>query len=631
MTQYQSVPFACVELDNGFWHDRQEINRTVTIRNVWKRFEETGRFASFRFDWKEGMPHKPHVFYDSDVAKWIESAAYILCKHPDPWLEERVEELVEQIVTHQQEDGYFNVWFTVVEPGKRFQQRSAHELYCAGHLIEAAVAYYEATGRDRFLRSMCRYADCIAKIFMEDQSPPFVTPGHEEIELALVRLYRCTGEERYLRLSRWFLDQRGNNDKDPVCMAAWEHSCYTQSHLPVRKQLTAEGHAVRAGYLFSAMADVAYETGDEELLAACRALFDNIVGQRMYITGGVGSTRTGEAFTKDFDLPNATAYAETCAAIALVLFAQRMLLLEVDGRYADTVERVLYNGFLSGLSLDGRSFFYENPLEIDLDRRGRDRSLEGGEVLPIPQRVEVFDCSCCPPNVTRLIASIGNYGITYDDQTFYIHQYMEGTARWRMGEQAVVLRQETRYPAEGRIRLHITGARGLQAALRIPGWCRRYTLLCGGQVVTSAPEKGYVTVGCEEDDVMLDLDLDMPPVLMEADPRIHADAGRAALQRGPVVYCVEGTDHQGRVHDLLLDRRPETYAEWEAGTRVERHPAFPLPVIKTSGWRRKRPEAGNPYRPLEKELEPVEMTFVPYFAFANRGESDMLVWVPVRR
>lgn len=468
MTQYQSVPFACVELDNGFWHDRQEINRTVTIRNVWKRFEETGRFASFRFDWKEGMPHKPHVFYDSDVAKWIESAAYILCKHPDPWLEERVEELVEQIVTHQQEDGYFNVWFTVVEPGKRFQQRSAHELYCAGHLIEAAVAYYEATGRDRFLRSMCRYADCIAKIFMEDQSPPFATPGHEEIELALVRLYRCTGEERYLRLSRWFLDQRGNNDKDPACMAAWEHSCYTQSHLPVRKQLTAEGHAVRAGYLFSAMADVAYETGDEELLAACRALFDNIVGQRMYITGGVGSTRTGEAFTKDFDLPNATAYAETCAAIALVLFAQRMLLLEVDGRYADTVERVLYNGFLSGLSLDGRSFFYENPLEIDLDRRGRDRSLEGGEVLPIPQRVEVFDCSCCPPNVTRLIASIGNYGITYDDQTFYIHQYMEGSARWRMGEQAVVLRQETRYPAEGQIRLHITGARGLQAALRIP-------------------------------------------------------------------------------------------------------------------------------------------------------------------
>ena len=232
----------------------------------------------------------------------------------------------------------------------------------AGHLIEAAVAYQgNATGRDRFLRAMCRYADCIARVFMEEQAPPFATPGHEEIELALVKLYRCTGEERYLRLARWFLDQRGNNDKDPACMGEWENPRYTQSHLPVRRQFTAEGHAVRAGYLYSAMADVAYETGDPELRTACQSLFENITERRMYITGGMGSSRTGEAFTRDFDLPNATAYTETCAAISLILFAQRMLLLDIDGRYADVVERALYNGFLSGLSLDGRSFFTRIP------------------------------------------------------------------------------------------------------------------------------------------------------------------------------------------------------------------------------------------------------------------------------
>ena len=627
MAQVRNVPFSAAELDSGFWHDLQELNRTVTIRNVWKRFEETGRFASFWFDWKEGMPHKPHVFYDSDVAKWMESAAYILQKHPDPWLEERLEELVGLIEAHQQEDGYFNVFFTVVEPENRFRQRFSHELYCAGHLIEAAVAYYNATGRDRFLRAMCRYADCIARTFMEESTPPFATPGHEEIELALVKLYRCTGEDRYLLLSRWFLDQRGNNDKDPACMAEWEDPRYTQSHLPVREQLTAEGHAVRAGYLYSAMADVAYETGDEDLRTACLTLFDNIAERRMYITGGVGSSRTGEAFTKDFDLPNATAYAETCAAISMILFAERLLLLDTDGRYADVVERALYNGFLAGLSLDGKCFFYENPLEIDLDRYGRDVSLKGGEVLPIPQRVEVFDCSCCPPNVTRLIASIGAYLATYDDQTVFVHQYMAGTVRWQMGDRTVTLRQETQYPADGRIRLTVEGARGLNIALRIPGWCRRYTLLCGGHLIQEAPKKGYVTVACTQDTLTLELDLDMSPVLLEADPRIHADAGRAALQRGPVVYCVEGADHQGRVHDLLVEGRPEARAK----ARVEPHADFPLPVIKTAGWRRPRPEQGGLYRPLEDDLQSIELTYIPYLAFANRGESDMLVWVPVRR
>ena len=352
------IGFDKVSLESGFLHEKQKLNREVTLDAVYNRFYETGRFDAFKCDWKEGMEKQPHYYWDSDVAKWMEAVAYILKKESNPELEAKVENLIDEIEKNQSPDGYFNIFFTVIEPDKRFFERTAHELYCAGHLFEAAVAYFECTGKDRFLKLMEKYADHIIRVFVEEKTAKFITPGHEEIELALVRMYSATKKKKYLDLAKFFIDNRG--------YAEAEKEYYSQSHLPVREQKTAEGHAVRACYLYAAMADVAYETGDTELYEVCKTLFADIVNKKMYITGGIGSTRKGEAFTVPYDLKNDKAYAETCAAISLMFFAHRMMRFENDAKYADVIERVLYNGMISGLSLDGTSFFYENPLEIDL-------------------------------------------------------------------------------------------------------------------------------------------------------------------------------------------------------------------------------------------------------------------------
>ena len=333
------ISYHDVEITGGFWQNMQRRNREATMPAVLARFEETGRMVAFRCEktWPEGK--KPHFYWDSDVAKWLEAAAYILQKQPNPVLEQAAEKIISLIEQNQGADGYFNIYFTTVEPEMRWRNRDWHELYCAGHLIEAAVAYYEATGRDRFLNCMRKYASYIERVFMIERSAAFATPGHEEIELAIVRLWRCTGEKRWLRLSEFFVNQRSNNPKDkPVC----GEPRYAQDHLPAREQVTAEGHAVRAMYLYCAMADLAEDLRDEGLLNACRALFENITQKRMYVTGGVGSTHRGEAFTIDYDLPNETAYAETCAAVGLALFCRRMSAIEPDSRYADAAERLIY-------------------------------------------------------------------------------------------------------------------------------------------------------------------------------------------------------------------------------------------------------------------------------------------------
>ena len=314
-----NLSFCQVEIKRGFWERMQMLNRKFTIYSVWERFKETGRFDAFKFDWKEGLPNKPHIYWDSDVAKWIEGVSYILEKEPDSALEKAVDEIVDLIEKHQDENGYFNIYFTVCHPEKRFQKRTEHELYCAGHLMEAAVAYYNATKKDRFLKAMCRYADHIELVFVKNKSAAFITPGHEEIELALVKLYHCTGEIRYLELAKFFVDQRGLRDENalesnPEGIPQYYDSVNRrncQSHIPVREQATAEGHCVRACYLYSAMADLAKIYADQGLLNACKKIFENITQKRMYITGGIGSSYVGEAFTIDYDLPNKNAYAET--------------------------------------------------------------------------------------------------------------------------------------------------------------------------------------------------------------------------------------------------------------------------------------------------------------------------------
>jgi len=594
----QPISYRDIDITGGFWRETQRRNRDVTVPAVLERFRETGRFDAFRCEtrWPEGK--KPHYFWDSDVAKWIESAAYLLQRESDPLLEQAVEETVALIEKNQWADGYFNIYFTVVEPEGRWKNRDCHELYCAGHLIEAAVAYYEATGRRRLLDCMLRYAAHIERVFVLEGNAAFRTPGHEEIELALVRLYRCTEDERWLRLSQWFVEQRGRDGADVAARPDWMRASYNQSHLPAREQATAEGHAVRAMYLYCAMADLAAECGDTGLADACRALFGNITQRRMYVTGGVGSSRHGEAFTVDYDLPGETAYSETCAAIGLALFCRRMSALEPDGRYADTAERAIYNGLLSGVSQDGAAFFYENPLEIHPALRRKDASVRDNERLPITRRQQVFGCSCCPPNITRFIASFGDFLFSKDNDTLYVHHY--ACARTEQVEMA------TEYPREGNISLKLRGMAGRRVALRIPGWCGEFTCSMPGEL-----DRGYFYVTIPSDEFALELNLEMPPRLVFAHPRVYENIGRAAVTRGPVVYCMESVDNGENLRALSI----APGAAFTGGFNM----------LECGGYRLEEPAALYSFDMPKRA--PQKLRFIPYFRFANRGESEMAVWV----
>ncbi|MBQ2989479.1 MAG: glycoside hydrolase family 127 protein [Clostridia bacterium] len=595
-----TLPYQNVVLKNGFLYDKQMLNENVTIHAVYNRFYDTGRVSAFRCDWKEGQPKKPHVFWDSDVAKWIEGAAYILHKKKDPDLEVKIEEIIDEIEKNQCADGYFNSHFITCAPEKRFTNRDCHELYCAGHLMEAAVAYYEATGKDRFLKLMEKYVDCIEKAFVTEKTAKFETPGHQEIELALVRMYRATGKLRYLKLAKFFLDRRGFDPDIPILKN-------TQSHLPVREQKEAVGHCVRACYMYSAMADLALETNDRALYETCKAVFNDITTKKMYITGGIGSTRMLETFTIDYDLINDKAYAETCAAIALMFFAHRMLRFENDAVYADLIERILYNGMISGLSLDGKSFFYENPLEINLNNYKRFLSPEHSERFAITQRVEVFSCSCCPPNLNRVLASLGNYIYGYEGNTIYVNQFAGSEAS--VGNMKIV--QKTDFPKSGKITLSTENVSTL--CIRIPSWCEEYTV--------SAPytvRNGYAVIEKPEKEITVDFKI--VPLLIESNPEIYANNGKAAVCCGPFVCAGEAVDNIENLHSLFIDKNFEAYPSYDdalCGYRV------------TVRAYRKKPSQAL-YAKYSEAWEAFDLKLIPYAAFANRGESNMCVWFGVR-
>ncbi|MBR5519671.1 MAG: glycoside hydrolase family 127 protein [Clostridia bacterium] len=605
----EKISFEQVDITGGFWKKRQDLNRSTTIHAVYDRFAETGRFEAFKCAWKEGDPNRPHIYWDSDVAKWMESVAYLIEKQPEPELEAVVEGLIDEIEKNQWEDGYFNIYFSQFEPENRFTRRDDHELYCAGHLIEAAVAWYRATGRPRFLQCMCRYADLIERVFVTEKSAAFATPGHEEIELALVKLFEATGEERYLNLAKHFVEERGRHNE-------YDSSRYVprqvQSHLPVREQKTAEGHAVRATYLFSAMADLARNCNDQSLADACERLFKNITERRMYITGGIGSSPLGEAFTVDYDLPNYTAYAETCAAIGLAFFASRMQLLQNDARYADVIERVLYNGILSGISLDGRAFFYENPLAVDPRLGMRHVNMQPGmqEIrYPIMERKEVFSCSCCPPNLTRFFASLGNLIYTQDENTIYCHQFMASTASFAHKGETVSLGQVTNYPTSGEVVLRYHGV-PTRLAVRVPYWCRRDW---SGEL-----ENGYAVYDVV-DGSEVRLSFNMCPRTEAASPNVVENAGRVAVLRGPVVYCIEGFDDGHNLREVALDADP-CFTECENdefGTILYANAFIRRPVREL-------------YAPPRTKEEFFIARMIPYHTFANRGQTEMLVWLMQR-
>lgn len=599
-----NIEFSDVKITGGYWKARQDINRSVTLKAVYDRFNETGRFEALKCDLRDGDTNIPHIFWDSDVAKWIEGASYILHSEKNDQAVEIIENAIDLIIKNSDENGYFNSHFLVAEKENRFRLRECHELYCAGHLIEAAVAYYELTGKDRFLNAVKKYADYIERAFKIDNTAAFITPGHPEIELALVRLYKATGEKRYIELAKYFIDKRGNCD-EPGIYTDWANEYYSQDEIPVRERKTAEGHCVRALYLMCAAADIAYIYKDNDLKTACERFFDSIVNKRMYITGGVGSSNMGESFTIDYDLPNRTAYAETCAAISLAMFAERMLKFGADSRYSDIIERTMYNGIMSGISLDGKSFFYENPLEIDPDFNNINTSTKVKERFPITQRVEVFDCSCCPPNIMRFVASISGLIYGFDDNTVYINQYInsEGDVN------GIKISQKTDYPNNGKITVRCNSNKK-QIAFRIPCWCKSFNINKNYSI-----KNGYAYVDLDSEE-NIELELDMPVRIISANRRIHSDAGRIAVMRGPVVYCAEGIDNGADIKSIALPAESVfELAESE----------FLLPILKTEAY---RPfESDSLYYEAVDDYEKIPLTLIPYYAFANRGESEMQVWL----
>jgi len=612
------LPLTRVTVEDSFWAPRIRVNHEQTLPHEYKQCKDTGRIDAFLLNWKSGMQPKPHYFWDSDVAKWIEAAGYALAVRPDPELDALLDEVIERIAGAQQEDGYLNIYFTVVEPQNRWVNLAHwHELYCAGHLIEAAVAHYEGTGKRTLLDVMCRYADHIDSVFGPGKRDG--CPGHEEIELALVKLYHVTGEERYLKLSQFFLDQRGQqpsffkkelNKLNPGAGDRFNPE-YCQDHLPIRDQSHVVGHAVRAMYLYCGMADIANETGDQGLLEACKRLWDNVCRKRMYVTGGIGPSRHNEGFTGDYDLPNESAYAETCAAIGLVFWNHRMLQFQGDGRFADVMERALYNGTISGISLDGTKFFYVNPLES----RGNHH------------RQDWFGCACCPPNIARLIASIGGYIYSQAEQDAYIHLYVQGSGDLQISGKQVVLRQQTDYPWDGDIRIFVEPEApvifGLN--LHIPGWSRNATLTVNGEAVylKGATKLGYACIRREwKTGDQVELTLPMPVERIEAHPAVRQDVGCVALQRGPVVYCLEQVDNPALLHRIILPRDAELTPQFEVnllgGVTVIRGSAL---LEDESNW------DDMLYRTEATKLKPFEITAIPYYAWDHRESGEMRVWI----
>lgn len=595
------VDFSNIKIQNGFWKDKQELIRYVTTSAVYKRFKETGRIDAFKCDPNSEI--EPHIFWDSDVAKWIEGVAYLITEAPCPEFEEIADKIIDDIEKNQDENGYFNSYFLVKEPENIFKRRSDHELYCLGHLIEAAIAYYKATGKKKLLDLMCKYIDYVEKCFVLDKTASFVTPGHQEIELALIKLFEFTGKEQYFKLAQFFLEERGQKYE---YFLDWDDAPYHQSHLPIRKQKTAEGHAVRATYLYTAMADLARLTNDKELEDSCKSIFDNIINKKMYITGGIGSSSAGEAFTIDYDLPNAIAYTESCAAIGLAFFAQRMLLLENDSKYSNTIERILYNGFLSSISLDGKSFFYCNPLEILPKLHKRDASVKDKSLnLPIMTRKEVFDCSCCPPNITRFIPSIANFLYTYDDNVIYVHQYMESTANIKIGDNVYEIEQKTNYPYDGNIKITLRGGKKT-IAVRIPDWCESYQ---------GKTTNGYAYFELNDGDE-ISLDFEIKPFFIEANPNISSNCGKIAVQKGPFVYCMESTDNGENIRDIRLDTNGSFTEYYNEELKVN--------TLSIPAYRRK--STSSLYSPLKNDFKKINATLIPYYCFANRGENEMQVW-----
>lgn len=626
-----------VTLDDRFFNRFRETLIREGIPYQWKALndqldadaEPSRCMRNFRIAaGKEQGEFGGFVFQDSDLYKWLEGVAFSLRWHPDPALEAVADGAIQAVADAQQPDGYLDTYYIINGLDKRWTNlKDHHELYVAGHMIEAAVAYYQVTGKRALLDVALKLVDHIDSVIGPEAGKLPGYPGHPVIEMALMRLYGVTGDPKHLRLAAYFVNQRGQRpsffEAEDARMnrgPSWKGSPfryqYYQAGLPVREQKAAEGHAVRAMYLYSGMADVARETGDESLKRACRDLWDSATHRRMYVTGAIGSSEYGEAFTFDYDMPNDTVYGETCASIGLVFFARRMLQLEQKGEYADVMERALYNGVLSGMQLDGKKFFYVNPLEVVPEACEKDAHKRHVK----PERQKWFGCACCPPNLIRMLTSLEDYVSLYDDDTLWLNLYTGGDIE--AGDMRI--RVATNYPWQGSVRLDVLSGGKRALALRVPGWCRRWTVKVNGEAVSAAPEDGYIVLRRDwQSGDAVELDLDMPVRVVRANPRVREDAGKVALQRGPVVYCLEEADNGGDLHNVRLAGLSGCETRWEPDT-LNGVVTVSVPGLreKPDGWG----ETLYDDRPAP-EADPVTLRFIPYYAWANRGLGEMRVWV----
>ena len=593
------VPFRDVKLADGFFAPRIETNRKVTIPACLDQCEATGRIRNFEIaSGKVEGKHEGLLFNDSDVYKVLEGAAYALKSAPDPALEKRVDAVIDAIAAAQREDGYLDTYFQLVEPAMKWKkERDGHELYCAGHLIEAAVAYEAATGKTKLLGVATKLADCIAKEYGPGKHQE--ATGHEELELALVKLFRATKEKRYLDLASFFVEMRGKKDRGTALFGE-----YAQDHLPVREQPEVVGHAVRAMYLYSGMADVAAATGDASLVAPLVRFFDDVTGKKMYVTGGIGSSGSNEGFTRAFDLPNDSAYCETCAAIGMALWAHRMFLLTGETKYADVLEREVYNNVPAGVSFSGNRFFYDNPLASRGDT----------------ERVAWFQCACCPPNVARFVPAIGERMYAVSGRDVHAILYAASTVELDIGDRKVRIDQETDYPRSGNVRFKVLpqGRVSFALRLRVPGWSTQATVEPATEAsrMRANPGDEFVIDKVWRAGDTVDLKLDTTPRRIRADPRVEADRGRVALAKGPVVYALEGVDHAGSAWSLALPASAEIAEAWD-----------PLRFGGTTVLRAKGVQAfaKNPFEHATRESD---LVAIPYCLWANRGRSEMVVWIP---
>ena len=595
MKMITPVKFSDVKINDGFWTPRLKSHKDVTMGVCIDQIEnQTGRIRNFENAALKQGEHSGIFFDDSDVYKALEGMAYSLQNIPDPVLEAKCDEWIDKFAAAQEEDGYINTFYTLTGLDKRWDNMDKHEMYCAGHMIEAGVAYYNVTGKRKLLDVCIRMADHMMTIFGPGKRN--WVPGHEEIELALVKLYQVTGEKKYLDFSEWLLEQRGHGygsysvHVDPEGARKW-NPIYYQDDAPVRDMCEIAGHAVRAMYLYCGMADVAAYTGDQGYIDALNRLWDDVVVRNMYITGGIGQSAHNEGFTTDYSLPNLTAYCETCASVGMVLWNWRMNQFTGDSKYADVMERSMYNGALAGISLEGDLFFYVNPLES----------------VGKHHRKPWYGCACCPSQICRFLPSIGNYIYGLSQDAVWVNLYMGNTAEVKVNGKNVTLTQETNYPWEGAVALTVGTKSPIktQMRMRIPEWCKSYTLAVNGTAVDVPVEKGYAVIDRKwKDGDKIELVLDMPVKVVAADPRVKENEGRRALQRGPLVYCLEEADNKVDYDQLIISE--------DASFSTEFKPDFLRGVVTITA------QTGSQ-----------TLNYIPYYSWDNREPGRMQVWVPL--